>query len=66
MKIKYVNNQIELLEEDARDKIFLEQCLNIKSGKLFLTVGKKEGKWEDFHKITISKFQPEYMKNYNE
>lgn len=56
MLIEFNEDKMVIIPEDVRDALYLENVLNIEAGKLFIRVGKHEGKWAELPCIEISKY----------
>ena len=65
MKINYYADKMTITAEDERDRVFLEEILGIKKGKVFTKVNKTGGTFENNYEIELSEFKEEIYEKHN-
>lgn len=56
MQLDFQSDKLVIIPQDERDALFFDHVLNTGSGKLFIRVGRHEGKWSELPCIEISRF----------
>jgi len=65
MKIEYKTDRMLIVAEDERDRVFLEEVLKIRTGKIFTRVKKDSGMFGDSYEIELTEFDEEIYEQHS-